>query len=175
MRVIAGTLGGRLFDSPGTQRTHPMSDKARGALFNMLGDIKGLSVLDAFGGTGALSFEAISRGARNVITIDDDKAAQKTIERNIETLGLEEKVELVKAGAGPWMRRHQDAKFDIILCDPPYNDPQFNVLDRLAAHVKPDGIFVLSWPSSVEIPVFPGITQIEQRAHGDLRLIFYRR
>ena len=69
MRVIAGRLGGRLFDSPHTRRTHPMSDKARGALFNMLGDIEGMHVLDPFAGTGALSFEAISRGAASALAI----------------------------------------------------------------------------------------------------------
>jgi 16S rRNA (guanine966-N2)-methyltransferase len=175
MRVIAGYLGGRLFDSPGTHRTHPMSDKARGALFNILGDIDDLTVLDAFAGTGALSYEAASRGAASAIAIDDDKAAQKTIERNIKTLGLDEQVKLIKTGAGAWMRTNPDKQFDIVLCDPPYNDLQLNLLERLTAHVKPDGLFVLSWPTSADIPAFAGLEQIEQRTHGDLQLVFYRR
>ena len=70
MRVIAGRLGGRNFDSPKTQRTHPMSDKVRGALFNALGDLGGLTVLDAFAGSGACSLEAASRGATEVLAID---------------------------------------------------------------------------------------------------------
>ena len=72
MRIIAGYLGGRQFNSPRSNRTHPMSDKARGGLFNALGDISGLTVLDAFAGSGALSFEAISRGAESVIAVDID-------------------------------------------------------------------------------------------------------
>ena len=60
MRIIAGTLGGRNFDSK-SQATHPMSEKMRGALFNVLGDIDGLKVLDCFAGSGAIGFEAISR------------------------------------------------------------------------------------------------------------------
>jgi 16S rRNA (guanine966-N2)-methyltransferase len=75
MRVIAGFLGGRNFDSPGGHRTHPMSDKVRGAVFGVLGDIKGLSVLDAFAGSGALSIEAVSRGAKYAVAIDVDKRA----------------------------------------------------------------------------------------------------
>ena len=53
MRVISGWLGGRIFESPHGHRTHPMSDKIRGAVFGVLGDIKGLTVLDAFAGSGA--------------------------------------------------------------------------------------------------------------------------
>jgi len=53
MRIIAGSLGGRSFDSPQSRRTHPMSDKIRGALFSSLGEIVGLSVLDAYAGSGA--------------------------------------------------------------------------------------------------------------------------
>nr|MBP9820948.1 RsmD family RNA methyltransferase [Candidatus Saccharibacteria bacterium] len=60
MRIIAGFLGGRLIESPHNNKTHPMSEKMRGALFNSLGDINGLTFLDAFAGTGACGFEAIS-------------------------------------------------------------------------------------------------------------------
>jgi 16S rRNA (guanine966-N2)-methyltransferase len=85
MRIIAGRLGGRHFASPQGRRTHPMSDKMRGALFNALGDIDGLSVLDAFAGSGALAFEAVSRGAGHAVAIDVDKSAQRAIAENIST------------------------------------------------------------------------------------------
>jgi 16S rRNA (guanine966-N2)-methyltransferase len=69
MRVVAGSLKGRIFNEPSGHQTHPMSEKVRGALFNALGDIEGLSVLDAFAGSGALSFEAVSRGAKSVVRL----------------------------------------------------------------------------------------------------------
>src|ERR1700733_7722884 len=100
MRIIAGKLGGRSFDSPGTDKTHPMSDKMRGALFNILGDVDDLIVLDAFGGSGALSLEAVSRGARSAIIMDSDRRAQQTIQENIQSLGLQDQIQLVNAGAG---------------------------------------------------------------------------
>ncbi len=174
MRIIAGALGGRLFDSPNSHRTHPMSDKARGALFSILGDIEGMTVLDPFAGTGALSFEAISRGAASAVAIDSDKLAQRTIAENIEQLGLHEHVSLVRAVTTSWLYRNASRKFDLVLCDPPYNDPQFHTLDRLAKRVNPGGLLVLSWPGDEEAPVFKGLEQLEQRRHGDMQLIFYR-
>ena len=174
MRVIAGRLGGRLFDSPHTHRTHPMSDKARGALFNILGDIQGMTVLDPFAGTGALSFEAISRGAASAVAIESDKIAPRTIAENIELLGLSEQVALVRAVATSWLYRNAQRKFDLVLCDPPYNDPQFHTLDRLAKRVKPAGLLVLSWPTSEALPSFAGLEQVEQRSYGDMQLVFYR-
>ena len=175
MRVIAGRLGGRLFDSPGTHRTHPMSDRVRGALFNILGDISGLRVLDAFAGSGALAFEAASRGAASVLAIESDRAAQKVIERNTAALELTSEVKLIKASANAWLQTTPDAMFDIVLCDPPYNDLQPNLLARLAERVTPDGTLVLSWPGSAEAPTFTGYKQLDQRGYGDAQLIFFAR
>src|ERR1039458_7477259 len=97
MRVIAGFLGGRNFDSPGGHRTHPMSDKVRGAIFGVLGDIKGLTVLDAFAGSGALAIEAISRGAKRAVAIEVDKGAHTVITENIKALGIEDRIKAVRA------------------------------------------------------------------------------
>jgi len=176
MRVIAGRLGGRLFDSPHTHRTHPMSDKGRGALFNILGDIEGLHVLDPFAGTGALSFEAISRGAASALAFETDRSAQHTIEQNIKNLQLGHEVKLIKAPANTWLQMpvNHDAQFDLVLCDPPHDNLQPNLLLRLSKAVIPGGILALSWPGSQEPPTFPYFDQIEQRSYGDMQLIFYR-
>ena len=95
MRIIAGTLKGRIFAAPHTLRTHPMSDKARGALFNVLGDVEGMSVLDAFAGSGALGFEALSRGASHVTSIDKDRMAVKTIKNNAVELSVESRAKVI--------------------------------------------------------------------------------
>ena len=175
MRVISGRLGGRLFDSPHTNRTHPMSDKARGALFNILGDIDGMVVLDPFAGTGALSFEAISRGAMSALAIESDRPAQKVIEQNVRALGLGREVKLVKATSNAWLTTNYDETFDLVLCDPPHDDLQPNLLVRLAQRVEPGGLLVLSWPSSQDVPDFAKFDKVEQRNYGDMQLAFYRR
>ncbi|HKU18490.1 MAG TPA: 16S rRNA (guanine(966)-N(2))-methyltransferase RsmD [Candidatus Saccharimonadales bacterium] len=175
MRVIAGRLGGRSFDSPGTHRTHPMSDKMRGALFNILGDIEGLSALDVFAGTGALAFEALSRGAGQAVLCENDRTAQQTVERNIRSLGLTKHAQLVKASANAWLQINPTVVFDLVLCDPPYDNLQESLIVRLTACVRSDGLLVLSWPGDVALPTLPGFACIEQRSYGDGQLAFYRR
>jgi 16S rRNA (guanine966-N2)-methyltransferase len=154
-----------------------MSDKMRGALFNMLGNIDGLTVLDAFAGTGALSFEAVSRGAKSAVAIELDRSAQQTIARNIAALGVEDSVTLIQASAGAWLRKHPHDLFDIVLCDPPYDHLKLNLnlLQRLANRLADTGVLVLSWPGSEPPFDFPGLTQIEQRSYGDAQLVFYRK
>jgi len=174
MRIIAGALGGRVFDSPHGHRTHPMSDKIRGALFNMLGDIEGLTVLDAFAGSGALGFEALSRGARSVVAVETDKSAQITIAKNIRDLGLGRSMKLVQASANAWLQTSGGPRFDIVLLDPPYDEVQLPLLERLTACVAKDGILVLSWPGSMDLPHFTTHELIEKRAYGDAQLGFYK-
>src|SRR5579875_3754006 len=120
MRIIAGNLGGLAFSSPTGHRTHPMSNKVRGGLFNVLGDVSGLEVLDVFSGSGALSFEAVSRGAKSSLAIDIDKNSQKVIQENIVRLRLEDKVKVTKAPFISWSNRNEDQVFDLVLADPPY-------------------------------------------------------
>lgn len=174
MRIIAGSLGGRLFDSPRTQRTHPMSDRARGGLFNTLGDITGLTVLDTFSGTGALSFEAISRGAASATAIELDKDAFKTIAANIRLLDLDEKVTAIRRQVGSWASSHQ-LRYDLVMADPPYNDLRRDLLLKIARLTKPSGIFVLSWPGREPAPKFQGFTVTYQKSYGDIQLVYYER
>lgn len=175
MRIIAGTLGGRLFESPKGHRTHPMSDKIRGALFAMLGELDGLVVLDAFAGSGALSFEAASRGARHVTAIEQDRLAQIAIAANINKLELTEQVKLIKSTAQAWSRRQPTAQFDVVLCDPPFDNLQEEIVRGLTNHLRTDGILVLSWPGH-ELPLsLDGLVQITQKMYGDAQLVFYQK
>ena len=173
LRVIAGSLGGRFFDTPGTNATHPMGERMRGALFNMLGDISGQTVLDPFAGSGALGFEAISRGAASALLLDSDKRAQATIAKNIADLQLPN-VTLVKANCRMWSEQNPDTKFDLILADPPYNDPQFSTISLLTRHLKPKGLMVLSYSGRDLVPTVNGVVVVDNRNYGDAALAFYR-
>ena len=152
-----------------------MSDKIRGALFNALGELDGLTVLDAFAGSGALSFEAVSRGAQSVIAIENDHQAQKTIEANIKALSLISDIKLIKTSAGAWLDT-SDETFDVILCDPPYDDLQPNLLIRLAERANPDGLIVYSLPPGTGVPLsITNYKLVTSKDYGDSQLVFYRR
>lgn len=174
MRIIAGSLSGRIFSSPHGHRTHPMGDKVRGALFNALGDIDGLEVLDAFTGSGALSFEAASRGAEKIVAIDNDRSAQLTIDQNVKSLDLSDKIKLIRAAAGSWLDT-SDASFDLVLLDPPYDNLQPGLLQRLADRSKPGGTVVLSLPPKSRVSLDEKFTQLSVKEYGDATLNFYRR
>ena len=175
MRIIAGNLGGRQFESPHGHRTHPMAEKVRGGLFNALGDIEGLTVLDAFAGSGALSFEAMSRGAASSVAVDIDKGANTTIVKNIRDLGLKTRVKAIRASISGWLETDQSSTFDLIFADPPYDAVQENVLAKLADRLNPGGVIVYSLPptSTFRLPA-TSHQNLATKTYGDATLHFYR-
>lgn len=176
MRIIAGELGGRQFASPRSAGTHPMSDRVRGALFNTLGDINGLSLLDAFAGSGAIGFEAISRGASRVLALENDRAAQRTITANSRELQLPpRRYKLVAASCSAWHETNRQQLFDIVCADPPFHDLQAAVLVKMIGHVSSGGLFVLNWPGKQDLPDLSATIQlVAHKVYGDTQLAFYR-
>ena len=175
MRIIAGSMGGRQFLSPKGHTTHPMSEKVRGALFNMLGDINGLTMLDPYSGSGAVACEAISRGAKSVQAIELDKTAQETIRQNVDTLDVRDSINLFPGSCIRWTFRNRSVLFDVVICDPPYDRVLIRDIQRLSNHVKPAGILVLSWPGHLKPDQLTGFGQLKVQTYGDAQLIFYRR
>ena len=174
MRIVAGTLKGRIFNEPHGHRTHPMSEKVRGALFNALGDIEGLTMLDAFAGSGAISFEAVSRGAKSAVAVERDPAVQKVIKQSVAELGLDKQVQAVRANAGGWSDHNMEKTFDIVVLAPPYDDLQPTLLQKLTKHLASDGILVLDYPGKIEPPSFNYIKEVTRKVYGDAQLVFYR-
>ena len=174
MRIISGDMGGQQFDSPDNKKTHPMSDKIRGALFNSLGDISGLTFLDAFGGSGGISYEALSRGASRGVIVDLDRTAQQTIEKNLNKLSLTHRLHLERMSLNTWLENFSGSGFDVVFADPPYDNLQLALIERLCSHIKKNGIMVLSWPSKSTLPELAGLDLAKQKTYGDAQLAFYR-
>lgn len=174
MRIIAGALGGRRFDAPKGHRTHPMSEKARGGLFSALGDIEGLTLLDAFAGSGALSFEAVSRGVKHSTAIDIDKSAINTIVNNAVKLKIEDKIKAIRANISGWSDNNPDTKFDIIICDPPFDQFKIRQLQKLARHLTEKGIFIVNAPGNLQAVELKTFKIIKTKSYGDNQLIFYK-
>jgi 16S rRNA (guanine966-N2)-methyltransferase len=123
MRVIAGSLGGRRLKAPRGSVTRPTSDRVREALFAMLGELDGASVLDLFAGTGALGIEALSRGARRAVFVERDPAAAKVLQGNLAALGIgsgSAEVRRVDALAALESAREHEDTYDLLFIDPPY-------------------------------------------------------
>lgn len=176
IRIISGQFGGRKLDAPDGTRTHPMSERARGAMFNSLGSLSdGALVLDAFAGTGAVGLEALSRGAAHVTFIERDRVAQKALDANITTLGVGEQTKLVRTTVANWLETAHAQEFDLIFADPPYHDPQLSTVPKLLSLLKPGGLMVLSHPGRGEVPTKNGVVVVDNRSYGNAFLTFYRR
>ncbi len=151
-----------------------MSERVRGGLFNMLGDMTGLTVLDAFAGSGALSFEAISRGALAATAIDIDKSAAKVIASNAKDLGISDKVKVIRANASGWSDLNPLAQFDIVFAAPPYDDLQPKLVQKLVRHLATNGVLVLDWPGKMDLLELAGLTNIASKNYGDAQIGLYR-
>lgn len=175
IRLIAGTFGGRVIEGSGTNRTHPMGERIRGSLFNIIGtEIADAKVLDAFAGSGSLGLEALSRGAQHATFIERDRVAQNVITNNIKTLGVVNVTKLVKAPVASWLETTKE-QFDIIFADPPYHDLQLSTVLRLTKVLKPNGLMVLSYTGRGEVPTGLGVVVVDNRSYGDAVLAFYRK
>lgn len=174
LRLIAGLYGGRNIKTPDTVATHPMSERVRNALFNIVGDeIKDANVLDAFAGSGALGLEALSRGAAQATFIERDSRAVITLETNIALFNLANQTSVLQADVASWVGSCKDT-FDIILADPPYDDTQFSTVMKLTKLLKPGGLMILSYPGRREAPTANGVVVVDNRSYGIAALTFYR-
>lgn len=176
MRVIAGQYGGRILEAPKGFKTHPMGERIRGALFNSLGDIAGLSVWDAFAGSGAIALEAASRGASLVVATEKDRKAFEVLKRNVESLRAEDVVKASQANCLSWGKTNPQAEFDIIICDPPYSNLQLSTVFALKAYIKSNGLMVLSYSGrGQQAPHADRVVVVDNRIYGDAALAYYRK
>ena len=140
VRIIAGRWRRRLLQVPATGKLRPTPDRVRETLFNWLrDDVEGARCLDLFAGTGALGFEAASRGAVAVVMVEHDRAAAAALAQTVLALGADN-VEVVCADALAWVPSSGE-RFDIVFLDPPYSEPtpeaalaRLDRLDALADH-----------------------------------------
>lgn len=149
VRIIGGTHRRRLIQFPDRDGLRPTPDRVRETLFNWLGqDLTGCDCLDLFAGSGALGFEAASRGARRVVMVERDVSALRSLRDNLATLGLPA-VEIVARDALEFLRR-PDLKFHVIFADPPFADGDLaGLLERVGPHLVPGGRFYVEAPVAI--------------------------
>lgn len=123
MRIISGAARGRSLVAPAGEKTRPTLDYVRESLFNIIRwDVQDARVLDLFAGTGALSLEAVSRGAKEAVLIDMDRDACAAIRKNMETTKLGDRCRLIARDYQQAMDAlaREGQKFDVVFIDPPY-------------------------------------------------------
>lgn len=152
VRIIGGQYRRRLLDFPGSAGLRPTTDRVRETLFNWLGqDLPGWACLDLFAGSGALGFEAASRGAGRVVMIERDRAALEALEKNRIVLGASQ-VDILRADAPAWLANSRET-FDLIFIDPPFDSGLVGpVLAELGAHLKSGGQAYVEQGSEVIAP-----------------------
>ena len=132
VRIIGGQWRRRTLSFPDSEGLRPTPDRVRETLFNWLGqDLSGRSCLDLFAGSGALGFEAASRGAQRVVMVDSSPKVLASLAANARMLGAGERLEIVRADAVKFASslRSAGSRFDVLFLDPPYKQ---GWLDRLA-------------------------------------------
>lgn len=166
IRIASGEYRGRSIKTPGG-RTHPMGERERLALFNMIsGNIPGATILDAFAGSGALGIEALSRGASEVVFIEKNPDACRVIESNLSNLDVFGQV--IRSDV---VNFTTTKKFDVILADPPYDEFNAETIENLIEFLKDGGILVLSHPKNVI--EFPGLELLKSRQYAAAHISVY--
>ena len=186
MRIIGGKYKGRVLESFPGENIRPTSDKVREAIFDILGKIpEGAKVLDLFAGTGALGFEAVSRGAKMVTMVEKDRRALRIIRENIRILGLGDRVEIISEDYRKALRRlgRERRSFGLVFADPPYKmlgtdngiEKLLSLLDG-SDSLKPGALVIIEHFLKIDFPSAPpGWVPIRRKQYGQTGVSIFQR
>jgi 16S rRNA (guanine966-N2)-methyltransferase len=183
MRIIAGRLKGRALQSPATHDIRPTSDRLRETIFNILAHayddpVEGAAVIDLFAGTGAMGLEALSRGAKRVLFVDNGTQARAVLRANVEALGLGGSTKIFRRDARKLGLAPASEKFGLAFLDPPYGkglaEPALIAL-RDGGWLIKDALAIVEDSADAKLDLPEGFALLEQRAYGDTQVTILRR
>lgn len=184
MRIVGGEFKGRKLAAPSGQNTRPTTDRTRESLFNILAhrsdvELEGARVLDLFAGSGALGFEALSRGGAYCVFVDTDASARGVIRDNVEALGLFGKTRIHRRPADSLGEKPAGLgdRFALCFMDPPYRkglvDQSLRALEE-GSWLVPHALVIAEHESGFE-PTLPEDWKLEEtRQFGDTEISFIR-
>jgi 16S rRNA (guanine966-N2)-methyltransferase len=177
MRILTGLYKGKAIYAPAHIR--PTQDKVRKALFDILGDLDGISFLELFAGSGAVGFEAVSRGAKDLVLVEYNRDCQLAIRKNIESLKLKAcDLYTLEAGSAIEAFCKDKREFDIIFLDPPYyRGESKKILQMLGACdiLARNGFVVAQHFKKDELPKENGkLVLVKESRYGDTTLSFFK-
>jgi 16S rRNA (guanine966-N2)-methyltransferase len=176
VRIVGGNLGGRVLRAPAGAATRPTSEKVREAVFNILGSVVDVRVLDLFAGSGALGLEALSRGAAHATFVDSARTALAAIRGNLRALGLDDRATVIAGDAIAAARQAPAAPWQLVFVDPPYrSDLAVRAVAALAPeHLAPGAVIVIEHDRHNAPPDALGsLLRTDQRRYGDTLVSFY--
>jgi 16S rRNA (guanine966-N2)-methyltransferase len=179
VRIIAGQWRGRKLSFPDAQGLRPTPDRVRETLFNWLAPlVPGSRCLDLFAGSGALGFEAASRGAAGVVMVDHNPDIVRTLRRNQQLLRADA-IEIVQQEAEIYLAGRRSEQFDLVFLDPPFQDSSIleNSIRRLAGsgRLKADARIYLEMQAKSPEPSVPACWAVEkQKMAGQVAYRLYR-
>jgi len=183
VRITAGRFGGRALAAPKDRSVRPTSDKVRQAVFNILAHndfgiaLEGARVIDLFAGTGAMGIEAISRGARFCLFVDESAESRALLRTNVEALQLTGIAKIWRrdaTGLGP-MSPGAGGPFNFAFLDPPYRKNLIApALSSLIAGnwLAAKALAVIECAEDESVPEAADFTKIDERLYGDTRVVF---
>jgi 16S rRNA (guanine966-N2)-methyltransferase len=171
LRITSGKYKNLVLYQPPDSITRPISQKVRAAVFNSLADkIIGASVLDIYAGSGAMSIEAISRGASKSVLVDSNSKAIFSIKRNIDKLVSSSNMTVMKRDALQFIIDCHE-KYDVIILDPPYDNFDVNIVNRVANLLQYGGIIVVSHSSKIHIDgLNDNLRIVSSKHYGDTQI-----
>ena len=175
MRIISGIFRGRQIRPPGNFKARPTTDFAKENLFNILihqYNIDDMDVLDLFSGTGSISYEFASRGARSVLALEMAPLHYRFIQETCRSMSMDQ-VTVIRADAFRYLRKPTHS-FDIIFADPPFDHPGLAELPDLLLSTEVlnnEGIFILEHPGSYSFTAHPRFQQ--HRKYGGVNFTFF--
>ncbi|HZZ63292.1 MAG TPA: 16S rRNA (guanine(966)-N(2))-methyltransferase RsmD [Roseiarcus sp.] len=183
MRVVSGRLKGRVLAAPPSRAVRPTSERLRESIFDILehrypGSFEGARAVDLFAGSGALGIEALSRGARFVLFVDNGTEARALLRANVEALGLGGVSRIWRADATRLGRAPAGGPFGLAFLDPPYGqDLAGRALAALVAGgwLEPDALCVVEEAAKAAIRVPEGLEPVDERTYADSRVVILRR
>ena len=176
MRIITGQFKGRHFDIPRTFKARPTTDFAKENIFNVLNgyiDFDGITALDLFAGTGSISLELVSRGCKEVVSVEKDRDHARFIAECMKKINAENDI-LIRGDVFRFLKScHQ--KFDLIFADPPYALPELDTLpDLVFEHdlLAAEGVFVFEHGKHNDFSAHPRFK--EHRSYGSVNFSIFR-
>jgi 16S rRNA (guanine966-N2)-methyltransferase len=180
LKLTGGEFKGRNIECPPGKDIRPTSSKTRQGIFNTLFSMgfepQGSVVLELFAGTGLMSFEAISRGGKSAVLVDDGKSSLDVISRNADKLMITDRIRVVRSDAMSFIERSDLSSYDLVYLDPPYKYTKYGeLLSKMMLKVQPHTIVIAESGRDITDDIEGPVDVLKTKKWGKSKAFFFRK